>query len=139
MPDSPVSKLLPPESDPIPPVHKRMLDGSYDGVYFVDRERRITYWNRGAEELTGYIASEALGRQCFDRFLQHVNDQKCALCLNGCPLVSAITDGKRRDARMYLRHKLGHFVPVFVRVAPIVNSAGHIVGAGAVLNYAPQE
>jgi hypothetical protein len=25
--------------------YKKLLDEFYDGVYFVDRERRITYWN----------------------------------------------------------------------------------------------
>ena len=40
--------------------HARLLDSLFDGVYFVDVERRITYWNRGAEILTGYSASEVV-------------------------------------------------------------------------------
>jgi PAS domain S-box-containing protein len=119
VPDSSVHKLLSPKA-------------KYDGVYFVDRERRITYWNKAAEELTGYSSTEAVGRQCFDNFLVHVNDQGCPLCLSGCPLVGTISDGKRREAKIYLQHKLGHRVPVSVRVAPVVDSAGHIAGAGTV-------
>ena len=43
-------------------------------------ERRITYWNKGAEQLTGYSPTEAVGRYCFDNFLMHVNDEGCAPC-----------------------------------------------------------
>ncbi len=29
--------------------YKRILDNLSDGVYFLDGNRTITYWNRGAE------------------------------------------------------------------------------------------
>jgi diguanylate cyclase (GGDEF)-like protein/PAS domain S-box-containing protein len=98
-------------------------------VYFVDKERCIQYWNQGAEHLTGYAASEVVGRHCFDNFLMHVDEKGCALCLKGCPLAITMVDGKRREVEIYLRHKLGHRVPVVARVAPITDSAGNIVGA----------
>ncbi len=28
--------------------YKGLIDNLYDGVYFVDRDRKITYWNKGA-------------------------------------------------------------------------------------------
>jgi len=111
-----------------PLFREELFDGLYDGVYFVDRERRIQYWNHSAELLTGYSASEAVGIHCFENLLMHANQEGCALCLK-CPIASTIVDGKRREAEMYLRHKLGHRVPVFIRVAPVVDSAGLIVGA----------
>jgi PAS domain-containing protein len=40
----------------------RLLDLTYDSVAAFDRDRRITYWNRGAERLYGWNAAEALGR-----------------------------------------------------------------------------
>src|ERR1039458_4181770 len=109
--------------------HEKLLDGIFDGVYFVDVERKITYWNRGAERLTGYSASEALGRHCYDNFLVHVDETGRALCINGCPLASTIGDGQAREAEIFLRHKRGHRVPVYVRIAPITNQSGQIVGA----------
>ncbi len=109
--------------------HEKLLDSLYDGVYFVDSERRITYWNHGAESLTGYCVSDAVGRKCFDNFLEHVDEQGCALCLNGCPLTAAIGDGQRHEAEVYLRHKAGHRVPVSVRVSPLRDAAGLVIGA----------
>ena len=109
--------------------HKKLLDSLFDGVYFVDTERQITYWNQGAENLTGYSASESVGRSCFDNFLAHVDGKGCALCTGGCPLSKTIEDGERREAEVFLRHKLGHRVPVCVRVAPIRSECGKILGA----------
>ncbi|MGB7848529.1 MAG: diguanylate cyclase, partial [Candidatus Acidiferrum sp.] len=109
--------------------HAKLLDSIFDGVYFVDAERKITYWNRGSESLTGYSASEVVGRHCYDNFLVHVDETGCALCTNACPLTSTILDGQRREAEVFLRHKLGHRVPVSVRVAPITDASGRIIGA----------
>jgi len=43
---------------------KKMLDEHYDGVYFVDTDRRILCWNAAAERLSGYAASEVVGSVC---------------------------------------------------------------------------
>jgi diguanylate cyclase (GGDEF)-like protein/PAS domain S-box-containing protein len=116
--------------------HARLLDSIFDGVYFVDTERKITYWNRGSENLTGYTAAEAVGRHCFENFLMHVDQTGCSLCTNGCPLASTIRDGQRREAEIFLRHKLGHRVPVSVRVAPMTDASGRIIGAVEVFSDA---
>lgn len=106
----------------------RLLESLYDGVYFVDAERRITYWNRGAERLTGYSSKEAVGRSCFDNFLMHVDEAGCALCIKGCPLRRAIADGECPEVEMFLRHKQGHRVPVSIRAAPIEAQDGSFIG-----------
>jgi diguanylate cyclase (GGDEF)-like protein len=59
----------------------------------------------------------------------HVTANGCSLCLNGCPLDRTIVDGQRRESEVFLRHKLGHRIPVSVRVAPVADSQGNIVGA----------
>jgi PAS domain S-box-containing protein len=40
----------------------RLLDLSNDAIIVRDKEDRITYWNKGAEEIYGYSAKEVLGR-----------------------------------------------------------------------------
>ena len=34
--------------------YREILDGLFDGVYFVDRDRVVTFWNRGAARISGY-------------------------------------------------------------------------------------
>jgi diguanylate cyclase (GGDEF)-like protein/PAS domain S-box-containing protein len=109
--------------------YEKLLDNMYDGVYFVNRDRKITYWNGGAERLAGFSASEAVGKHCFSNFLGHVDETGKPLCTSGCPLSRVMADGQPREAELYLRHKNGHRVPIGVRVLPMRNSAGTIVGA----------
>ena len=109
--------------------YRSVLDSLHDGVYFVDRDRRITYWNRGAASLTGYSAEEAVGRRCADALLMHVDALGTCLCTAGCPLAATIQDGQPRTADVYLHHKEGHRVPVNVRAAPLRDATGAIVGA----------
>jgi len=33
--------------------YRELLDNLYEGVYYVDRQRRITFWNKAAETITG--------------------------------------------------------------------------------------
>ena len=108
---------------------KGLIDNLNEGIYFLDRSRRITYWNRGAERLTGYPADEVLGRACADGLLQHMDPKGRLLCNDGCPMESTMCDGRERDAEMFLHHKKGHRVPITVRAIPIRGITGEIVGA----------
>lgn len=110
-------------------LQRQLCDSLFDGVYFVDDERRITYWNGGAESLTGFSKADAVGRHCHDNFLSHVDEFGHNLCNSGCPLSATLRDGKRRDVEAYLQHKEGHRLPVSIRVSPVMDSAGGIVGA----------
>jgi len=110
-------------------VFKHVVDGLPDGVYITDRERRIIYWNRAAEALSGYAAEEVLGRNCSDNFLMHVDESGCLLCTGDCPLSHTLADGLPHRADLFLHHRRGHRVPVEVRVRPIWGGNGEVVGA----------
>jgi diguanylate cyclase (GGDEF)-like protein/PAS domain S-box-containing protein len=109
--------------------YKRILDNLFDGVYFVDRERRIVYWNKGAERITGYTSDEVMGSHCWDDILQHVDNEGNSLCRIGCPLLKVITGGQEMTAEVFLSHKDGHRIPVLVRATPMINHEGKTVGA----------
>jgi len=108
---------------------KTILDNLYDGVYFVDRERRINYWNKGAERITGFKPGAVVGRFCMDNILNHVTENGTQLCLNGCPLLATMEDGSPREAEVFLHHADGHRLPILVRTSPIRGANGEIVGA----------
>ena len=110
-------------------LYKRILDSLYDGVYLVDPDRRITYWNSGAERISGYRPDEAVGRRCPDNFLVHVDDRGNSLCLNGCPLSWTMANGQPLEAEVYLQHRDGYRVPISVRATPIRDETGSVVGA----------
>lgn len=105
-----------------------ILENLFDGVYFVDRDRCITIWNKGAERITGFEKKEVIGRRCADNILRHIDADGRELCLSGCPLAATLADGSVREADVYLHHKQGHRLPVSVRISAVRNSAGEIIG-----------
>lgn len=112
-----------------PDFYKNIVDNLYDGVYFVDRDRTITYWNKGAERISGYPAAQVIGRRCRDNLLNHVTANGVSLCQDHCPLAAVMEDGKPREAEVYLHHANGHRVPVMVRATALRDEAGNVVGA----------
>ncbi|CAG1002456.1 Response regulator PleD [Anaerolineales bacterium] len=117
------------KSSPEDQFHKSLVDNLYDGVYFVDTERRITYWNKGAERITGRMAEEMIGRFCQDNILDHVTHDGHHLCTGGCPLLATITDSEPREAEVHLRHADGYRVPVLIRTSPIFDEEHKVIGA----------
>jgi diguanylate cyclase (GGDEF)-like protein/PAS domain S-box-containing protein len=114
--------------------YKSLLDNLYDGVYFVDPDRVIKYWNKSAELLTGYGSSEIVGKHCWNNILMHVDLQGRNLCRGMCPLVKAMKEDTTLEQEVYLRHKEGHRVPVMVRASPIKDEEGRIIGAVEIFN-----
>ena len=109
--------------------YKSLVENLYDGVYYVDMKRRITFWNSAAERITGFSAGEVMGKRCSDNILRHVDGLGTELCTHGCPLHATLRDGKIREVEAYLHHKDGFRVPVSIRISPVRNPTGEIIGA----------
>lgn len=109
--------------------YRDLLDNLYDGVYFVDKDRTILYWNDAAEKMTGYSREDVEGSHCWDNILRHVDDKGFNLCDGNCPLERAMQGGEVLDSEVYFHHRDGHRVPVLVRVSPIHDSRNNIIGA----------
>ena len=112
-----------------PEVFQAVLDGLEQGVYVVDLNRRIVFWNGAAERISGYLRHEVVGRSCRDDLLVHCDHNGAGLCQKSCPLTEAMTDGRIREAKIYLHHRAGHRVLVQVRVIPVRNRQGQVIGA----------
>jgi diguanylate cyclase (GGDEF)-like protein/PAS domain S-box-containing protein len=108
--------------------YRKILDEVGDGVYFVDSDRRITYWNRGAERITGFTAEEVLGKRCSENVLMHVDETGRPLCEGACPALDSMDSGKPRGVEVYVHHRDGHRVPVATRVSPHFED-GRVIGA----------
>jgi len=37
--------------------YESIIENLYDGLYFVDRDRVFTYWNKAAEQISGFSAA----------------------------------------------------------------------------------
>ena len=109
--------------------YKMLIDTMDNGVYLVDRDRRVVYWNETSARLSGYTADEITGHFCGDGYLKHVDFSGRLLCGEGCPLKATMEDGKLRETDVFMKHKDGHRVPVRVRAYPVYDRSGILIGA----------
>lgn len=105
----------------------KLLDTLYDGVYVVDRQRNILFWNKAAENITGHMAEEVMGFSCKDNILNHIDENGVLLCLNHCPLLKAMEEDVNISAKVYPTHKNGHRFPVETHISNIKDAQGNIV------------
>lgn len=108
--------------------YERIIENLHDALYFVDRDRVITYWNKAAEQISGFTANEVVGKSCSDNILTHVDSDGNNLCTGMCPLAATIADEKPREAEIYMHHKDGHRIPVSIRVSTLTDRDGNIIG-----------
>ncbi|MCF7791333.1 MAG: sigma 54-interacting transcriptional regulator [Victivallales bacterium] len=66
-----------------------ILDSLAEGIIAHDMDRKITYFNKAAEEFTGYSRKEVIGRDCHDVFPGRFCGLKCAFC-DGAPVFDSV-------------------------------------------------
>jgi len=108
-----------------------ILDALADGAYITNRNRKIVFWSRAAERITGWSAAEVVGHSCSDNLLVHTDKDGHQLCgFEHCPLHRAISTGQMSSepVLVFAQHKHGHRVPVEVSVAPLRDKDGNTLG-----------
>jgi PAS domain S-box-containing protein len=91
-------------------------------MFAVDPDRRITFLNEKAREITGYSPEEVIGRHCSEVF-------KTALCHTACPLRQTLENRERVfERRVKLRVEDGRGIPVSVSTAALVTPEGTLLG-----------
>lgn len=109
----------------------QLLNSLADGVYITNMDRKILFWNRAAERITGWTAAEVVGRTCHDSLLCHVDKDGHCLCGHDtCPLHRSIVTGQpsTEPLLLFAQCKSQQRMPVEVSVAPLTNTAGETVG-----------
>ncbi len=116
---------------------KEVLDSMADGVFIVDAQGNIIYWNEPVEKISGYHASEVLGKNAFSDYLKHYGQNGLELASKDNPIFKALHSSLTVDINLYISNKNGEKLPVLVSTTPIKDSSGHIIGAVELLkeNY----
>ena len=56
-----------------------ILDSIADGVFTIDLDYNITYFNSAAQKITGVPRDQALGQKCYDVFRANICQTSCVL------------------------------------------------------------
>ncbi|RMF88679.1 MAG: sensor domain-containing diguanylate cyclase, partial [Planctomycetota bacterium] len=118
---------------------RAVLDSMSDGVLFVDRERRIRYWNHGMESMTGVAAESVCQRFWEPGILGLRNEQGNPIEPDNCPVTTALQCGMRMYRRLTLRGRHGHETPVNAQVLPIRREDNTVLGAAMIVHDASSE
>lgn len=112
-----------------PDLARQVLESLPVGVYVVDREGKIMLWSAGAEQITGYLRQDVLGRLCGDHFLQHTDGENNPLEGAALPLMATLREGKPVLSLASLRGKSGRSIPVSLQTVPLRDSYNTVQGA----------
>ncbi|PKN47915.1 MAG: Fis family transcriptional regulator, partial [Deltaproteobacteria bacterium HGW-Deltaproteobacteria-16] len=99
-----------------------VLGAITEGVFTVDRDLRITSFNRSAEKITGFTAEEAIGRKCHEIFQSDICDSACAI------KIAMETGGEVVKHGVNIRTKSGALLPISVTGSVLRNEQGEITG-----------
>ena len=106
-----------------------IVDRIETGVYALDLNHKVVYWNYGAQKLTGFLRQDVLGRPCDNFVVEQQEEHNPVVCTHHCPMESGTGENKQRDVVTYVRHRSGHVVPVRLWTMALKNESGEIVGA----------
>jgi len=109
---------------PVPPSAAAgiILDSVADGVFTVDAEWRITYFNRAAERITGTPRGEALGKPCCEVF-------RASMCEADCALRRTLETGKPLvNQSAFIVAADGRRIPISVSTALLRDRKGKVIG-----------
>ncbi|MGB9805121.1 sigma-54 interaction domain-containing protein [Desulfofundulus sp.] len=99
-----------------------ILNSISDGVFTVNLDWRITFFNRAAEEITGVPREEAVGRFCWEVFRASICERECALkhtLETGCPVI---------NRAVYIVNAYGKKVPISISTGILRNEARQVIG-----------
>lgn len=109
----------------------QLLDRLYDGVYAVDRDGTIVFWNKGAEELSGYTGAQMIGTNEREWIRMHVvrEPHEEERKWNEGILARTLADGRAREEECVFLHRDGQWVRVRGRTMAWHDADGRIAGA----------
>jgi PAS domain S-box-containing protein len=102
---------------------ENILESMDGGIFTIDKNARITSFNRVAEEITGFKRAEVLNKECC-----HI--LKSDLCQEICPLKETLESGKTFFGyEIMITSKTGKRIPVNIATSPLRSSNNEIIGA----------
>jgi len=99
-----------------------ILDSIADGVFTVDRNWKITSFNRAAEQITGWSSNDAIGKFCSDIF-------HSSICGKNCAIAQCLYSGKPvSNLSITITNAKGEKIPISISAAPLIDNDGNIIG-----------
>ena len=109
--------------------YRNLIENLYEGLFYVDSDRRVKFWSKGAEKITGYSSYEALNKIYSEDFLCPTDNDGNKRLNDSSLFVQTLKNGVSKQYELNITHKDGHKVPIAIRIAPMYDSKDEIAGA----------
>lgn len=106
-----------------------MLEEMFEGVYILDVNRKIVFWNKGAEQISGFKKSQMIGIHCNEGPLRHEDETHCRLCSKKCPAIYVMENDIEERTIVYMHNSEGEAIPIETNLRALKNNRGEIIGA----------
>ncbi len=106
------------------PKTTEVLEDLFDGVCVLDCDKKIVFWNRGAEQITGYSRKRALGLKCSEGPLRHTAKKAGGLCGHE----QAMKSGNPWVEVIYLTGETSCQIPLETHIRAIKNEENQVIG-----------
>ena len=104
---------------------RAIFNSRIEGTFTVDKDCRITSFNRSAERISGYTSEEVSGKLCWQVL-------KAGFCRDGCPIYNQndktlpVTEISLKET--YLTNNSGNRIPIRLNIASLIGENGEIMG-----------
>jgi PAS domain S-box-containing protein len=111
-----------------PKLFRHLVEDLPMGIYILDPQRRIRFWNHGAEQITGHLSHEVVGLT-LDDVVQACDRNGNRSTGEQRPVTTTISEREPQQCIAFYLHKSGHRVAVKIRTRPILEYGDSIGGA----------
>ena len=104
---------------------RQIIDSVADGVFIVDPQGLVTFWNPSMEKISGYMAREAVGKPCTLLSCSTCEGEASTSGIKGCSILE--TTGSE-TVECSLTHKTGLIVPIIKKASVVEDENGQFLG-----------
>ncbi len=103
------------------------------GIFTIDENGRITSFNQAAEQITGFAATEAIGKRCYNVF-------RTDICQQDCPLKRSVRTMEKTEGReVTILTKNDKKLVITISTAAMTDDAGNVLGGVEMFRDLSQE
>ncbi len=112
-----------------------------DGVFVVDKNKKILLFNKKLEEFSGWSHKQARGMPCSEVVKMFNPTKKINICKKDCPVDKVFKTGKvvPLSNNVCLTNKNGELLSVAGSAAPIKDTKGHTIDSVVILRDVTKE
>lgn len=112
---------------------KLLFENIFEGLYIVNSDKKVLYWNKSAEIITGYKSEDLLNNCISEKTVKYLDKNGNRLNVEDLPISKCLHTGNIVSQKCVVIHKKNVLIPVLITAIPIKDSLNGILGAAEII------